>query len=374
MRFFRVSIPFLLLFFVSVAQAQEDRLQIVGSHSILTDVIAQVAGDAADVTSLLPVGADPHSFTPTPQDLVAVADADIVLINGVHFEEGLMEALQNAGSEINLVVASQCVDILPISEGHSHEDEAEHAEDDEPAVQATPEILETVTEQQTQCDQHYREAAEIYTGVEEDEEAGEDEHAHAEPLGALYTLPACETGGEEAGCDPHVWTDPYNVMLWTLLIRDTLSTADPTNAETYAVNAQAYLVELNNLNASIVEAIETLPEENRILITNHETLGYFAHRYHFEVVGTVIPGASTLSEPGAAEVAELLDLIREEGVPAVFAENTVSTDLAQQVADESGAQFYALYSDSLGDTEAATYLDYMRTNVTTIITALTPQS
>lgn len=157
------------------------------------------------------------------------------------------------------------------------------------------------------------------------------------------------------------------------MIRDTLSALDPANAEIYADNAETYIAELTALDQDfIVPMVESIPEAQRVLLTNHETLGYFANAYGFEVIATVIPGAGTLAEPSAADLARLIDLIRAEGVSAVFAENTVGTRIAEQIAQESGAQFYTLYSDSLSDADgpAATYLDYMRYNVTTIVQAL----
>ena len=153
----------------------------------------------------------------------------------------------------------------------------------------------------------------------------------------------------------------------------TLIELDPTNAEIYTANATSYLEELDALaHDFMTPMIETVSEDNRILITNHDAFGYFAARYEFEIVGTIIPGVSTLSEPSASDVAAIIDLVREEGVPAIFAETTVSDDLAQQIADETGAEIYVLYSGSLSDADepASTYLDYMRYNVTPIVEAL----
>ena len=97
---FPVMLLSLLMVIAPITGAQEDRLQVVGSHSILSDVIANVAGDVADVTSMMPRGADPHSFQPTPGDLTALADADVVFINGAFFEEGLLEAIENADDDM----------------------------------------------------------------------------------------------------------------------------------------------------------------------------------------------------------------------------------------------------------------------------------
>ena len=112
----------MLLMGVTLSAGHAQRLQVVASHSILADVVANVAGDAAEVRSLMPLGADPHSFTPRPSDLVGLARADVVFINGAGFEEGLLEAINNAGSDMNTVVASSCVEMLGFA-GHDHGDE-----------------------------------------------------------------------------------------------------------------------------------------------------------------------------------------------------------------------------------------------------------
>ncbi len=353
--------------------AQEDSLQVVASFSILADVVQNVAGDRAEVTSLMPLGTDPHAFQPTPQEVASLAEADVVFINGANFEESLMEIIENAGEDMNIAVASQCIEIL--SGEHDHEEDEEHSEESHSEEMADSDLA-------VLCDAHYAELAALH-GNEAADHAHEEgeEHAHAEKMGRLY---AVECGHEEeeeesegehehGACDPHVWTDPDNVVLWTLFIRDTLSALDPEGAEAYAANAAAYIEQLEALKHEELEPLlAAIPEENRVLVTNHETLGYFAATFDFEIAGAVIPGGSTLAEPSAGEIAALIELILDEGITAVFAENTVSADLAQQVVDETGAEFYTLYSDSLSaeGEPASTYLDYMRSNAQTIATAL----
>jgi ABC-type Zn uptake system ZnuABC Zn-binding protein ZnuA len=369
----------LLLFFLlcitsSVIQAQE-RLQIVASFTILADVAQQVAGDAADVSSLIPTGADPHSFSPTPQDLIAVVNADVVLTNGINFEEGLIEAITNAGETVNISIVSDCVNILSIGasvhdeeETEAHSDEVALGESDMSAIAA-------------RCAAHY-----IELGIEfpeDHEEHEESEEPHVEALGLLYAINCGEVQHEEGDeeqehvegiCDPHVWTNPENVMLWTLQIRDILSEIDPANAVSYVTNASIYIETLRALeNDELLPLIETLPTEHRILVTNHETLGYFAVHYDFELIGVVFEGGTAVAEPSAAEIAGLVDIIRTTGVPAIFAENTAGDVLIQRVSEETTVTVAHLYSDSLGDAEspASSYIDYLRYNVQTIVTALT---
>ncbi|MEZ4705690.1 MAG: zinc ABC transporter substrate-binding protein [Caldilineaceae bacterium] len=406
-----LAIPLVLLLFLlgacqpmpaaPVADVQEGRLQVVGSHSILTDVIANVAGDAADVTSVMPLGADPHSFQPTPSDLTALADAGVVFINGAFFEEGLLETIENAADEMNIVTVSSCVEILAFGgHGDEHEEGEEHAHEEGEEHAGEESEAGDMSALAALCEQHYAEMKALHeTGEDHAHEEGEEHegeeahaHVHVETLGALYAIDCGtdhgheeeatneeghEEGAEDAhahgACDPHVWMEPHNVMYWIMLIRDTLSELDPSNAETYAANAAAYLEELDALAHDFVKPmVETVPEENRVLITNHDAFGYFAARYEFEVVDTIIPSLSTLAEASTEDVATVIDAIREQNIPALFSETTVSDDLARQIADETGAEMYVLYSGSLSEADgpASTYVDYIRYNVTTIVEAL----
>ena len=351
----------LLVFVMGLpASAQQDRLTVVATHSILADVVQNVAGDAADVTSLLPLNADPHSYTPTPRELVMLAEVDVVFVNGAFFEEGLLEGIENAATDITIVEASRCVEILPFGHHDHEEEERKHEGEDHEEHADGP------------CEAHHEEAHiahhDASLGVLIDLDCGEgheheeeEEHEEGE-----------EHGHEEGSCDAHVWMNPENVMLWTLTIRDALSELDPANAETYAQNTAAYIVQLSELQSELESLVQAVPEENRVLVTSHDSLGYFAARFEFEVVGVVIPGGSTVSEPSAQDLAELIDEIEEEGVSAVFAETTVAPGLVQQVAAESGASVLTLYSGSLSDADgpASTYLDYMRYNVETIVNGL----
>jgi ABC-type Zn uptake system ZnuABC Zn-binding protein ZnuA len=334
-----------LLIAVSV-HAQESRLRVVASFSILADVARNVAGDAADVATLVPPDADPHAYTPAPTDLAAVADADVVLINGAQFEQGLLTTVASVMGDKVPVVASTCVEILPFGAA--------------PLYEPAAPIVDDASAQR--CAAHVGELDAVGAPAPD-----------YPTLGRLYALNCTVSAGEEqGGCDPHVWFNPYNVELWTLTIRDTLSVLDPANADVYAHNAAAYIDQVEAMRQATSEQVTALPDAQRELITDHEALGYFAATYQFRVVGVVVPSLSTLAEPSAQEIAALIDTIRAEHDPAIFAGSTVSPTLSRQVADEAGAQFYTLYAESLGaaDGPAATYLDFMRYNVQTVVEAL----
>lgn len=327
------------------ARAQDSRPRLVASFSILADVARNVAGDAADVTSLIPPGADPHAYSPAPNDLAAVADADVVLINGAEFEQGLLKTIESVLGDKTPVVASTCAEILPFGEAA-------------PPPAATPAADDPVA---ARCAEHVGELDALNIAAPAYPVA---------PLGRLYAL-TCTSDGEDGNCDPHVWFNPYNVQLWALFIRDTLSDLDPAHAQVYKDNAAAYIAQVEALKAEVNTQIASLPVERRVLVTDHDALGYFADTFGFRVVGLVVPSVSTVAEPSAQEIAGLIDTIRTEHVPAVFAGETVSPTLSQQVADEAGAQFYVIYAESLTDGGAApTYLDLLRYDVTTVVDAL----
>jgi ABC-type Zn uptake system ZnuABC Zn-binding protein ZnuA len=214
------------------------------------------------------------------------------------------------------------------------------------------------------------------------EDEAEDEHGEVEIAGILGEAGVCEEHDEAATeeahehgeCDPHYWENPQNAMIMADNIAAAFAEADPENAENYFANADAYKEELAALDAEIDEILSVIPAERRVIITNHDFLAYFAARYDFEILGTVIPSVTTVAEPSPQEISNLVELIRSEGIPVIFAELGDSNRLAGVVADELGGevQIVSLYSGSLGaaDSPANTYLNYMRTNAQTIAAAL----
>ena len=177
--------------------------------------------------------------------------------------------------------------------------------------------------------------------------------------------------------DPHTWFNPHLVKQWVENIEHTLHDLDPANEELYEENAEAYLAELEELIEYFEARIDEIPVERRKLVTNHDTFGYFALAYDFEIVGTIIPAVSTVAEPSARELAQLIDAMTEEGVCTIFTETIANDRLAQAVAEELTAcaevQVLRLFTDALGEpgSGAETYLDMMRTNIDTIVAGLT---
>jgi ABC-type Zn uptake system ZnuABC Zn-binding protein ZnuA len=178
---------------------------------------------------------------------------------------------------------------------------------------------------------------------------------------------------EFADGDPHVWFDPTRVQTMVANIAADLSAIDPDGAADYEARLATYQANLDQLDTAITERIALIPAERRKMITNHDALRYYAERYGLEIVGTVIPGIDSRSEPSAQEIADLLALIEETDAPAIFAENTTNPELAEELAAQAGITIVDnLFTDSLGDEEsgADTYIGLMQTDTRLIVEAL----
>ena len=296
-----------------------DRVAVVTTSNIVADWVRAVGQERVDVFPLLPANADPHTFQPGAQDITRVAEANLVFSVGLSLEGGwLDELITNAASDPGIVVplgkAIDPIDLVAIVEDQHEEGEAE--------------------------------------GDREEEVSEEGEH--------------------HGGLDPHFWFDPLRVNQAVGAIADRLSTADPAGESLYRENATNYNGELDDLHAWIEQQVGSIAEDQRVLVTSHDSFHYLARRYGFEVAGAIFP-VSTEAEPTAQDLAELIETIEHEGVSAVFTERSNSERLAQRVAEETGAVLIGgLYTGSLGEPggEAGTYLDLMRHNTTIIVEAL----
>ncbi len=174
--------------------------------------------------------------------------------------------------------------------------------------------------------------------------------------------------------DPHLWQSVPNAIQMVRNIAAALAAADPANADAYRANADAYLAQLDELQRYIENQVASLPAGRRKLVTNHDTFAYFAQAYGFTIVGDALGAISTEGgEPSAAQMAQLADLIRAEGVPALFAENVEGSQVIERLAQETGVKIGPpLYTDALGrpGTSGDTYLRLMRYNVDSIVGAL----
>ncbi len=198
-----------------------------------------------------------------------------------------------------------------------------------------------------------------------------------DPLGAHDHEDDHGHGHAHAKGDPHVWFDPTNVMAWTENVAHALSEADPENHEVYEANAEAYIEELRAVDREIRRGVAAIPPEHRKLVVDHAALGYFAEEYGFEVIGAVIPSTTDQAEPSARDIAQLVELIKEEDVQAIFVGGTAGRglrNLVDTVAEEVGRDLPVgeLLTGSLAPPgqPGDTYLGFTRRNAEVIVGAL----
>jgi zinc/manganese transport system substrate-binding protein len=185
--------------------------------------------------------------------------------------------------------------------------------------------------------------------------------------------PLADPSGQHNQGDPHMWMNPLNAEQYVNNIRDGLSKADPAGSAGYATNAEAYDAQLKALDEWIRSEVAQIPSERRLLVTNHDSLGYFAEAYGFKLIGTVIPGISTDASTSAREVASLIQAIKSTGAPAIFVDVSENPKLAEQIASESGTKVVTgLYIGTLSTANgpAPSYIDMMKYDVTLIADAL----
>ena len=248
-------------------------------------------------------------MSPRPTDVQALAEADLLIVNGLGFEGWLERLSVAAGFQGITVVATDGITPLSLEgeqeEGAAHEDEEEH-------------------------DHHHQ--------------------------------------GDE---DPHAWHSLANGAIYAGNIEEGLSAADPGNAVAYRENGARYRDEIKALDQDVRQSLDALPVERRKIVTPHDAFGYFADSYDLTFLAP--QGLSTESEASAADVAGLIRQIRDERISAVFIENVADSRLIDQITRETDAVIGGtLYSDALSaeDGPASTYLDMLRHNVGAITAAL----
>ncbi len=313
----------------NVPVTAESETVILATTSILGDIVRNVAGERARVDVLMPSGIDPHEFEPSIEQVNSLYRVNLVVSNGMRLEEGMTEVLDIAMSEgVNLfelgttAVGAGGLTGEDLEEGEHEEHEGEAGHD-------------------------------------------EGEHDHEGEAGQAHAH-------DHGGVDPHFWLDPILVAEGALALGERLTPFD--GSEEWRAQAQAYADQMTALDAEIREILAVVPPSQRKLITNHDAFGYFAQRYGFQVLATVIPSTSSLAEPSSAHLAELVEMIVEQGVPAIFVENDAAEGVAEAVAAEVGAevQVVELYAPWLGEpgSGADTLAGMLRVNAQRIAEAL----
>lgn len=301
-------------------------LSIVVSTTVLGGVVSDIArcaeGDDQAVTVVMPVGVDPHDFQPSSAQVASMVAADLVIVNGLGLEEGLLPALDSIGSDgARVLEIGELIDPLPFGAEAEEHSEDEHHDD--------------------HADEDHSESG-----------AGEDDHAH----GAY---------------DPHFWMDMDRMAAAARLIGEEV---EAFGAEGYLACGEEVAASIEGAEQELLDTLAGVPDARRILVTDHDALSYFAESFGFRVIGVVIPGGSTLGEPNSQELAALVSVIQDQDVPAIFGDATLSNEILEILAAEAGrdVQVVSLFIGSLGgpDSGATSYEEMMMTNADRIAQAL----
>ena len=347
----------------NVPVTAESETVILATTSILGDIVRNVAGERARVDVLMPSGIDPHEFEPSIEQVNSLYRVSLVVSNGMRLEEGMTEVLDIAMSEgVNLFELGTVAVGAGGMAGEDHEEgehegEGEH-EEGEHDHEGEADHEEGHDEGEHEGEGEHEEGEADHEEGEHEDHEGEEGHAHAHDHG---------------GVDPHFWLDPILVAEGALALGEKLATFD--GSEEWRAQAQTYADQMIALDAEIREILAVVPPSQRKLITNHDAFGYFAQRYGFQVLATVIPSTSSLAEPSSAHLAALVELIVEQGVPAIFVENDAAEGVAEAVAAEVGAEevrVVELYAPWLGEpgSGADTLAGMLRVNAERIAEAL----
>lgn len=291
------------------AMAQPQKLRVIASFSILSDIVAQVGGADVEVVTLVPAMGDAHVFQPTPNDARAVATADVLVANGLKFEPWLDRLVAASGFKGHRIVAAEGIPPLALRSDHDHGHRHDHGK------------------------------------------------------------AAAEKGGKVD--DPHIWHDLIRMQAYIDNIAKGLAAADPARAEAYRARGATYAAELKQLDAWAAAEMDRLPAEHRKVITQHDAFGYLAARYRIAFMAP--QGVTTKAEASAEAVGRLVRQIKRENVQALFFENIANPRLIEQIAREAKVKVGGrLYSDALSPAggEADSFVKMYRLNITRLLAAM----
>ncbi|RWB76969.1 MAG: metal ABC transporter substrate-binding protein [Mesorhizobium sp.] len=278
-------------------------LKVVASFTVIADFAKNVGGDRVNITTIVGPDGDAHVYEPSPADAVAMAGADVVLVNGLHFEGFLQRLVDASATKAAIVTLTKGVTPIDFKPEFADADAAEGA----------------------------------------------------------------GTGGGKTVTDPHAFQSIANAKIYVKNIAEAFCAADTEGCDSYKANAAAYTQKLDALEGEVKAAIQSIPEAKRVVITSHDAFGYFEHEYGLTFLAP--QGISTDSEPSAADVAKLVEQVKQDKAAAIFVENITNPRLIEQIAGETGIKVGGtLYSDALSgsDGPASTYIDMMHNNITQI--------
>ena len=306
-----------------------DKPSIVVTTNILGDVVSNMVGDSFNVEVIMPPGSDPHDFQASAQQVEKMMSADLLVVNGANFEEGMLSVIESAEADgVMVFEAISVVSQLEGSDDHGHDDHEGHDDHDD--------------------------------DKDHDDHEGHDDHDDHE-------------GHDHGGIDPHFFTDPARMAVVVEELSEFLVANFPNVDQGFVSTANDYAQELIDLDEEVNEILSEIPQEGKVLVTNHAVFAYFADSYGFEILGEIIPSASTLSSANAQQLASLADELSSNSVKAIFADASASDTLARTLAAEvGGIEVITLFTESLGEpgSSGANYIEMVKFNAQAIASGL----
>ncbi len=296
----------------------------------VASIVDQIGGGEFEIVTILPVGTSPHDYQPSASDQLQLDGITHVFVIGEGLDDWAIAAAQAANSEVNVVVLSDGIDLL--DEGHGHDDEDEHNENEEDYDDDNGDHANDEDESQDDGDEH-----------DDEDEDDQDDENH----------------------DPHYWLSPKSAARMANLIAANLGFLNETKQMSYIDNANKFAIEMDELISVYSARISNLPANK--IITFHDAFSYLTRDYGFDVVASIeeFPGRT----PSASYIAEVGRIIEDENVRVLFKEPQLSDEIVNVLASDYNAQVYTL--DPIGGTAGrVTYQEIIRYNVETIISAL----
>jgi len=339
-------------------EATSDKINVLATTPMLGDFVNQIGGENINLTILMPLEADPHTYDPSPQDATKIADADVVFYVGLKYEpSALIKLVENtSNSDSVLVEVGESINPIEFSEeGHDdhddHKDHDDHDDHDEEGHNDHDEEGHNDHDEEGH-DDHDEE------GHDDHDEEGHDDHDEEGHEG--------HEGHDHGAEDPHFWFDPLRVAMAAELMMNQLIELDPSNSEAYKTAGDAYISELNELDVTVSALIETVPSKNRKLITTHESLGYLEARYGVEVLTTIIPSLSSADEISPSQLVGVLDLIEDNDIEIIFVESEAPSVYAETIAEEANIKTVTgLWVETLRENQV--YTDWLTEQVELIV-------
>ena len=364
-----------------------DKISVLATTPMIAEYVRQVGNDNIDLSILMPYSADPHSFEASPQDAIKIADADIVFYVGLKYESAnLVELLENSvaspgalieiGSSVNPIEFSE--EDHDDHEGHGHDDDKHKDDDDDHDGHDHDKHKDDDDDHDGHDHDKHKDDDDDHDGHDHDKHKDDDDdhdgHDHDKHKDDDDDHDDHEghdghEGHDHGIYDPHFWFDPIRVSMAVEVIKNELVKFDTTNQSSYESAASDYVQKLEALDASMTAMIDTIPVENRKIITTHEALGYLEARYGIEVLTTIIPSLNSEDGITPQSLKKAIDVIEDNHIEVMFLEAETSSQYSKTIEQETGIRLVSgLWVETLQENQS--YEEWLESNVNIIVSNL----